>query len=358
MKPENRRKDQYNNFRKIVTTLYNEEIDGIGNNSVELKNIGTIKLEPKILYDKFTGDMKVEFKIGNKKMYKIKDLADFYTRMINKQYYKYGEKLEFIHTTEMFENQSKRILDFVMKYAELIKYANSNNNNNYRYYGKTLNEMNITLGKSGIDELFEILKENTIDFQKDCKIKKIKLTEEKPNLYFNLKKMSENNYILQSNIDVYKISIIKGKKYKYILGEDKLHKCSKEFENTNLKLLEIYRENYMTEVNLGKEELVQLFSVIIPKMKDAIKIDDSLEKELEQYKPKQLVIKVFLDFDKNDYLVADVKFCYLEKEFNPLDEKVKFDFTRNIVKETEALNFFRKTGFLSSVCYLITCLEN
>ena len=83
------------------------------------------------------------------------------------------------------------------------------------------------------------------------------------------------------DIDIYKISIIKGKKYKYILGEDKLYKCSKEFENTNLKLLEIYRQNYMTEVDLGSDELIQLFSVIIPKVKNAIRIEETLQKELE-----------------------------------------------------------------------------
>ena len=227
MKIENKGKEQYKNFRQIVTTLYNEEIDAIDQSSVELKNKGTIRLEPKIIYDKFSGDMKVEFKIGNKKMYLIKDLADFYTRMMNNQFYKYGEKLEFVHTKEMFDEKSKKILDFLIKYAELIKYANSKDNNNYRYYGKTLNEMNITLGNSGIDELFEILKENTVDFQKDCRVKKIKFTEEKPNIYFDLIKKSEENYSLLPNIDIYKISIIKGKKYKYILGEDKLYKCSK-----------------------------------------------------------------------------------------------------------------------------------
>ena len=102
----------------------------------------------------------------------------------------------------------------------------------------------------------------------------------------------------------------------------------------------------MTEVMLGKEELSQLFSVIIPKVKNAIKPQNISDEEIEKYKPKALITKVYLDFDKNDYLIADVTFCYDNKEFNPLDEKQKIDIPRNIIKETKALNIFRKTGFM------------
>ena len=66
---------KYRNFKQIVNSFYNEEIELIDEKEQNnLKNIGTIKLETKIIYDKFSGDMKAEFRIGDKKMYKIKDL--------------------------------------------------------------------------------------------------------------------------------------------------------------------------------------------------------------------------------------------------------------------------------------------
>ena len=129
---------------------------------------------------KFTGDIKVEFKIGNKKMYKIKNLADFYTRMLNKENYKYGQKLEFIHTKEAFAEESRPLLNFILKYSEIIKYANSNSNSNFRYYGKALNEANILLGNSGIDDLFDVLKGKEVEFNKDYTTQKIEFTEEEP----------------------------------------------------------------------------------------------------------------------------------------------------------------------------------
>lgn len=339
--------NHYRSFKQIVNTFYNEEIDEINQDEeIEIKNKGTIKIEPKIIYDKFSGDMKVEFKIGTKKMYKMKDLSEFYTRMLEKEFYKYGEKLQFIHTREMFEEDSQALLDFILRYAEIIKYANSNSNSNYRYYGKALSDTSIILGNSGMDDLFDVLNGKKVTFQKDYNTDEIEFTEEQPKIEFKLKKVNEEQYVILPNIEIFNVTIIKGKKYKYVLDQKKLYRCTKEFENTNLKLLELFRQNYMTEVLLGKEELTQLFSIIVPKVKNAIVIENMTEEEIEPYKPKELQVKLYLDFDENDFLIAEVKFVYDTNEFNPLDEKLKLNFPRNMIQETKALNVFRKTGFM------------
>ncbi|MFR2571325.1 MAG: hypothetical protein ACLS90_06485, partial [Clostridia bacterium] len=195
--------DKYRWFKQIVNTFYHEEIEGIEEEENELKEQGTIKLEPEIFYDKFTGDMKVEFRIGNKKMYKIKSLSDFYIKMLDKELYKYGQKLQFVHTAESFEQESLPLLNFVMKYAEIIKYANSNSNSNYRFYGNALSENSIILSNSGIDDFFDILKGKSVDLEKEQDIKQIKFTEEQPDIKFKLVKQDENNYELIPNTDIY-----------------------------------------------------------------------------------------------------------------------------------------------------------
>lgn len=341
--------EKYRNFKQIVNIFYNEEINGIRSEDESVKRLGDVRIEPQIYYDKFAGDMKVEFKVGNKKMYKIKNLSEFYTRMINNEFYKYGEKLQFVHNEAEFDKDSQGLLNFIMKYAEIIKYANSNSNSNFKYYGKALNETNIIVGNSAIDDLFDVLEGRIVDFHRDYNQEKIEFTKEQPKIKFKLKKVENNQYIIEPNIEIYKVNIIKGKNYKYILDDKKLYRCTKDFENTTLKLLELFRQNYMTEVSLGEKELTELFSIIVPKVKDAIIFENISQEEIEKHKPKELVIKVFLDFDKNDYLIADVKFCYEQNEFNPLEEKLKLDFPRNMLKETKALNILRQTGFMLDV---------
>lgn len=336
-------------FKQIITTFYNEEIEAIEDNPIILKEKEKIQLEPRIIYDKLTNTMKIEFKIGNKRMYKIKDLSQFYNSMTNQELYRYGDKLQFVHTKEMFTEDSQKLLDFILKYAELIKYANSNSNSNYRYYGKALNESSIVVGNTGIDELFEILEGKQIAFQKDALPMKVTFMQAEPEVEFYLKKLKKNQYHIVANEDIFKISILKGSKYKYLLDEDRLYRCSKYFENTTLRLFELFRQNYMTELTLGEEELSSFFSIMMPKLKNVIKIEGIDQGELEKYQPKELGVKVFLDFDKNNNVIAEVKFCYDDIEINPLNEKENIKFPRNKIQETKALNAFRKTGFMLDV---------
>lgn len=349
---------RYRNFKQIINTFYNDEVDNISEDNSFINKRLDIKLEPIVLYDKLLGNIKIEFRIGKNRMYKIKNIVDFYTKMDKKEKFKYGEKLNFIHTPEAFDSNSQLILKFLLKYAEIIKYANSNINNNFKYYGKTMNESSILLNNSGLDEFFEILKGSKVNFLKDNTESKIEFIDGDPKIEIILKKLEENEYEIYPNVDIFKLSILQGKKYKYILKESALYRCTESFEKSSLKMIEIFKKNYITEAKLGNEELKQFFSIIMPRIYETVKFKNITEEEIKKYKPKDLTVKVFLDFDSNNYIICDVKFAYEENEFNPLDENVEIDFPRNIVQETKALNVFRKTGFMVDIKNLRFILPN
>ena len=81
-------------------------------------------------------------------------------------------------------------------------------------------------------------------------------------------------------------------------------------------------------------------------MKDAIKFKGIDETQIEQYKPKKLGVKMFLDFDENERILADMKFCYGGEEFNPLQQKIEIKYPRDVIAENKAINMLRKTGFM------------
>lgn len=342
---------KYRNFKQIVNEFYAEEMQEMEqSNEQEQEEIQQkIKIEPKIIYDKYESNLRIEFKIGNQRMYKLKNLAEFYDRMINKEKYKYGNKLEFIHKKEMFVDKDQEILQFILKHSETIRFVNSSVNTSYRYYGKALNEGYILLNNSGIDEIFEILKGQEISFQKEYKDEKIELKNENPDLHFVMKKKGKEEYqiVLNKKIDIMRdIDIINGREYKYLLIDDVLYRCDKKYEQTTFKLLKMLKDNFMTELIFGKEQLPELFSIILLKLKNSIEFKGIDEQQIEQYKPKKLVVKLFLDYDKNEHILADAKFCYGEEEFNPLQQKIKIKYPRDVVAENKALNLLRKTGFM------------
>lgn len=339
---------KYTDFKDLINTFYEEEMKIIDEpEEKEIKPLDTnIKIVPKLMYNIYGNELKVEFKIGTKKqLYKLKDITEFYDKMVKKEIYRYGAKLEFIHEEASFLEESKPILKFILKHAETIKYVNSNANSRYRYFGKVLNSDSIILTNSALDELFEILKGQEIAIERLYNLETITLIDSKPNIIFKLEKTSKDEYSLNCNIESHSdYEILQGKEYVYFLTEESLYRCTKQYQETTLKLLDAYKRNYTTKMRFSKNELPSFFSIILPTAKESIDLGELDGEEIEKYMPQKLGVKVFLEFNDKNYIIAKVKFCYGEEEFNPLQENPNIP--RTPLEEAESLNLFRKTGFM------------
>ena len=334
-------KETHRAFNQLLNTFLE-----INNKEKELAQDGTsgIKLVPIFLYNDTDKKLKVEFKIGNEQLTKINNLPDFFERMLNREKYKYNNVLEFIHEENAFEEQSRPLLKFLLKYAEIIKYANDVNNN-YAYYGRNFNVNNVVLSNTGLDELFEILKGKTVEFETKTGERKIQFIDEPIDIKFILEKSDESTYCLTPNIDVYGYDIFYGKNYSYFLIDNKMHKCLPKVENRNLELLEVYKKNYTQSIIFNENNLRNFFAIVVPKIKDNFEIKNIDKEQIEKYMPKDLYVKIYLDYNEKGYIIADVKFCYGNVEFNPI-KNVNLEITRNAIQENEVLDTFVQTGFM------------
>lgn len=338
--------ESYRSFKQVLNEFYKDELEKSDRNiAVENLDYNNIKIIPKLFYDKVYNTLNVEFKLGKDNFYKIKNLKEFYNRVINNESFIYSNKLEFVHNVENFDKDSQKILSFIIKYAKIINYVNNTENTNFRYYGKKLSESSILLDEEGLDELFEILKGRKIEIEKDANVKKVTLIPSNPNIEFYLNKKAKNELELTHNLENYNYIIIDGKKYTYIIMDEFIYRAKKNIKNTTFKLLEIYKKNYIDEIKFNTRQLPDFFALIEPKIKDNLVINIDKE-EIKEYIPEELGIKIFLDYNESNYITAELKFCYGDTEFNPIDENKNLKIARNAIKETECLNQLRKTGFM------------
>ena len=345
-KKETSTKMDYRGFKQMITAFYNTEVENIDEKEEVIKERKNIKIVPSIIYDSYYKEMKVEFSIGTDKFYKLKSLSDFYTNMLNKSNEKYGNKLEFIHTRENFAKESLPILDFILKHAEIIKYVNSSGNAGYRYYGKILSDNCIILSNTGIDEFFELVKGKTLEIVQDGEKGKISFIPGTPNIKFKLTEVAEGEFELTQKEDIFEYHTLEGKKYIYVILYGYIYRCDKNYKNTVIKLLEIYKKNFIREIKFSKKELPDFFSLVLPKMRENIDTSSIDTERLKEYIPKDLNVKLYLDFDKNNYIITELKFAYGDIEFNPLDLENIPNVARNVIQESNCLNMCRKTGFL------------
>jgi len=341
-----KREEKYRTFKQVINAFYNNNYESVEERKMQILP-HTIRIEPKIIYSSFNKTLRVEFKIGDSQLYKLKKLPEFYDRMLNKENYKYGAKLQFIHEEEAFTQESIPLLNYILKYSEIIKYANETSNN-YGYYGTNINDNFITISNSGMDELFDVLKNKEVLMQKEYLEVKVLFLDEEPKINFEIEQENKREYKIVPNIDIYEYEIIEGKEYTYVLINNTLYRCNKNFKQTTLKLLQIFRNNFTTEIILKKEDLPQLFSLVFPKVKESLKIDKLNKEEIEEYIPKKLYVKLYLDYDKNNHITADIKFVYGDIEFNPLGSQ-EIKVARNIAEEDEIIEVFRKSGFMLDV---------
>lgn len=338
--------EKYRVFNQVFKEFYNlSDIEEVDNKSEKISK-GTIHIEPKIIYSKFNNTIKLEIKIGEKQFYKVKSLPEFYDRFLNEEKFKYGSKLEFVHTRDKFVEEDRKLLDFVLKYAEIIKYANESSTG-YDYYTKRLGEDSILLSNTGLDELFLCLENRAVLMESQYGTESIVFTPKEPEIKFNLKQSTLTSYKITPNIDVYTYTIYSGKKYTYLLLDKKLYRCSKKYKETIIRLLEIFRKNFTNEIIIPNSQLSMFFSVVEPNIKQTLSIDDEAYKNIKQFIPSPLFAQLYLDYNEKNYIVAELKFLYDDVTINPLNEQPEDSkIIRNKIKEARLIDMFVESGFM------------
>ncbi|MEG0872936.1 MAG: SNF2 helicase associated domain-containing protein [Clostridia bacterium] len=344
-----KKQEEYDQAQNMINDFYHNAIgknttENTAKSAVPVEN-GTVHLTPRLSVDNYNDSMKLDFKIGVKQMYKLKNFVEFLAAMKSPKSYKHGAKLDFVHRIEKFDEESKKVLPLVLKYCEYIKYANSKVKLDYYYSPKLIPTNYISLDGEAIDEIFEIYNEKVCEIDVGSGFQECLFLESDPSIGFELNKKNKDEYALSMK-DGYNstISVVNGLKYSYVIKDDILYRCSNEFSTGTLNLLKIFNRYHKKEFLINKSMLSEVLTIVAPKVKSNLITKNIDKKELEKYIPKELGVKLFLDFDRYNNIIANVLFCYGDNEFNPLS-KTELDFPNNVIAERKIGEKFAETGF-------------
>lgn len=338
--------NQYKIFNQIITTFYDDM-------KQEEKRISKVvpsclvSLRGKLVWNTSDNEKTIEFQLYNgKDKIKIRDVIEFYNNFMDGGVHKYGSKIEFKHSKDNFRKDSIKSLEFLLKYAEIMKYTKESYGLQ-RYMNKGVNEMEIIASNTCLDDFFDAVEGRYVKVKIDYKTEKMLFLDEEPDLKFVLEEADEENYMLYPNIDIYNYRYLEGKDYSYMIIDGVVYKCTKEYTNTTLKLLRLFKDNFTQKVVFKKSDLPKLYSLVIPSIgRDNFVITNVNNEEIEKYIPQNLYVKVFLDATTANYITADIKFGYRDFVFNPLVDDSNVKIPRDVIKETNALETFIETGFM------------
>ncbi|MDO4283309.1 MAG: SNF2 helicase associated domain-containing protein [Clostridia bacterium] len=309
------------------------------------ESIGTVRLVPVLsVLDFRQPELEVSFKIGKDRKYLLKDIYKFSEEMLNEEVVKYGKELEFKHNYNAFSEDSKKLVEFLTnkasEYNEFSKLGVYTFNLNRRYRGV------LKLKYGALDEFFNLMLNQKIQIDGYAYEKcfgQIEFVDENPKLEVDVIDNQDEGISVIN--DTQKYYIFYGQQYVYILYKEHLYRCNREFKQKVIPLLVELDKSNGEVVTIEKNNATSFCEYMVPSLKEFLKVNLP-EGLLDKYKAEKLGTKIYLDIEKNGDIVAEVKFCYGDIEFNPFDQKANDTCNRNLIEETKAKELFKRYKFI------------
>ena len=346
-KSENMHKDITNTNE--LNSFYKETMENqLLSNDISTELATQIRIEPKGEYNDETS-FYVSFKIGQTTLYSLKEISEFSSAFNREKQLTYGKKLTFIAKKDNFVKQDQKILDFIIKYGETVKYEKrATKLSYYGYYrASNLSDKAIMVFEDNMDEFFQLIKDRELEFVTRFGKAKYMYSENKPDIQVNLTKSKQKEYTIKCNINNYDYFIAYDNIYLFL--NEKIYKINKK-ENKGIYLvLEIF--NTEDEIKIPEDKFEDFSKYILSKMGKFLQ--NNLPKTTDSIEPivlESLASKMYLDLDEDDNIKMELKFCYGEKEFNLLDkDSQKYieenHIQRNAIEEKNVLAKIFRDGF-------------
>lgn len=281
---------------------------------------GYIKLIPTLeLRD--DSDVSISLEIGDSYYYIVKNISLLLDLIKAEKEHSYGKSLSFKHSMNKFDDTSQKLISLLDIELELF-----NSFVKVFYYNKPSTK-SFCVTPQFIDKFFEIYKNDFIKITTPYMDKKrYSLTDELPNIKFDLKK-SGNSAVLKVYDDLG--TIINGRDGDYLLTKNNFYKLSKDYVNTILPIFEIMEKIHDKTITFKDNELDDFITYTMPYLEKENLITSKTE--LKSQYAELNSTKFYFDTNKNK-ITLKVIFCYDDTEINCMGNN-KLKIKRNLKEE-------------------------
>lgn len=307
--------EQEEAFMKVLNTYEQQMIYS----SLALNLQTKIHLEPVIEIKDHV--LAITLKIGQNKMYRIKDIPLFLDDMEQHVHKSYGKELSFYHHRNSFDEESKVLLSFLMKHRYDSLYYQSQPK-----YHHLPSSRNLCLSKSAVDEWLEIYQEcEMYERVREKKLLQITFTKKAPQLTLQIRKRFDENYelFLTKNIR----HIIWGDEQMVVVIDQMYHHCDYAYTKNCSPLLSALQEN--NTLLISKEAMPSFYNTILLSIEPYIQI---LGDDISMFAPQPLECKLYLDSPFKNRISAKLEYNYGNMNYNALLDTA-FNNARNVHEE-------------------------
>ncbi|EJO5346791.1 SNF2 helicase associated domain-containing protein [Clostridium botulinum] len=281
----------------------------------------------------------LELKIGEDKLYVVKNMRAFLESIIKNRALSFGKNFIFSPNIHIFKEKDEEILNMLLEIYQYDKLAKDINFSNISSF---LNGKKAYISETMVKGFLNIIDKDPIELKLNNEIfKQVYVKKSDLPLEFIVKK-KENKLVLKQVG-----SLPKAITKEYFFYNEKIYNPSLEQINLYKGFVKGFTKEGTTEISFDESFSDDIASYIIPSLK---KISKNLyvDKDFKQrFYEEKLISTVYFD-KKHDKVTANIIFTYGNVKINPfqynnrLDEKILI---RNVEEEKAVTNILEKFYF-------------
>ena len=313
----------------------------------DVPRFGDFEFEPVLHYADYTISPYLTFRIGQKRMYIVQDLAKFKLKFAESGTSMYG-KDKLNHSLTSFSERSRPVLDFVLRRYDENNYLNKASHKRseaayYYWYSRRYRNSNesreMFLSPTQADEFFALYEGFLTSRDEFKAYSSVTVVRESFVPRLRLEKTESGARL---GMDT-KVNILRGDKRLYVFTPHTVYCCDESFADACGELLERLLEADFS-LFFAESDLNLLFNSVIPGISPYVSLETL--GEFDQYEPLPLECKIYLDSPDAGYILTGMTFTYGDVTFDAFLEEhpvSSWDIAGEFVAQNLLYKYFGET---------------
>lgn len=270
------------------------------------------------------GELAVSFKVGEKKLFVIKDLFEFYANVQESKTASYGSATTLNHNINNFTDRGRKWIDYI---GSIVKEEQAFERRliEARSYSKKAVSKDGELALFGwrLDQLYRLCGEEGLDFEDRDSEPRIKCLlqarEKNPKISMTIRKndLGDGRSFHGITVDCRMPDFFYGVETAYYISGSEFSRVEAEFMKRIRTIAGFSREGALS-FQVGRNNLAQFYYSVLPQLEGAVDIMEENAEEIASYLPAQARFVFYLDAE-NKNMSCRVSARYGDREFSVLD---------------------------------------
>ena len=306
-----------------------------------------VRLEPVIQFDEINNYPSFRFRIGNEKMYLIKNIQELAEHVYRQDTVQYGKNLSFAHTMESFTPEAQSLLRIIL---DMFPRLRTNRLSNWRHDPGSPLEFDkrwIRFDGESFEQIFDLLSGQNVPHESGKSA--YRFVEGNPELLADLQTRNQGA-VLSFTRGAY-LSFFGNQFHLYAVQDLTVYRCTEDYAKAVLP----FAEALTREMFFSQQDLPALSDCIRSLPENVIQLEDP-ENLLASYAPDDCIGCYYLDYDSYNGLTASVQYRYGDRLLPPGSGAKDYgEIRRNEKQERKLLRPLEIIfdGRLSNGCYCI-----